>query len=184
HLPVQSGSDRILDAMNRKHDRVFYLKLVERLKAARPDLALSSDFIVGFPGETDADFADTMALVREVGFVNTYSFKYSARPGTPAAAMPNQVPEPVKEARLAELQALLWEQTRQFNEASVGRVMKVLLDRPGRRPGQLVGRSPYMQAVHVDNAGSLLHQVAEVRVLEVHPNSLKAELVTPERMRA
>jgi tRNA-2-methylthio-N6-dimethylallyladenosine synthase len=182
HLPVQSGSDRILDAMNRKHDRASYLRLIERLKAARPDLALSSDFIVGFPGETDADFADTMALVREVGFVNTYSFKYSARPGTPAAAMPNQVEEAVKDARLAELQTLLWDQTREFNQACVGKVMKVLLDRPGRRDGQLVGRSPYMQAVHVDNADGLLHKVAEVRIIEVHPNSLAGELVAAERI--
>jgi tRNA-2-methylthio-N6-dimethylallyladenosine synthase len=182
HLPVQSGSDRILEAMNRKHDRATYLRLIERLKRARPDLALSSDFIVGFPGETDADFADTMALVREVGFVNTYSFKYSARPGTPAAAMPNQVDEAVKDARLAELQTLLWDQTRDFNQASVGRVMKVLLDRPGRRPGQLVGRSPYMQAVHVDNADGLMGRVAEVRIVEVHPNSLAGELVGRERI--
>ncbi|NFV81521.1 tRNA (N6-isopentenyl adenosine(37)-C2)-methylthiotransferase MiaB [Magnetospirillum aberrantis] len=184
HLPVQSGSDRILDAMNRKHDRATYLRLVERLKAARPDLALSSDFIVGFPGESDADFADTMALVREVGFVNTYSFKYSSRPGTPAAMMPDQVEEAVKDSRLAELQTLLWDQTRAFNQTCVGRTMAVLLDRPGRRPGQLVGRSPYMQAVHVDDADGLLGRVAEVRVTAVHPNSLAAELVDVERKRA
>ena len=184
HLPVQSGSDRILDAMNRKHDRATYLRLVERLKAARPDLALSSDFIVGFPGESGADFADTMTLVREVGFVNTYSFKYSSRPGTPAAMMPDQVEEAVKDSRLAELQSLLWDQTRAFNQTCVGRTMAVLLDRPGRRPGQLVGRSPYMQAVHVDNAEGLLGRVAEVRVTAVHPNSLAAELVDVERKRA
>ncbi len=182
HLPVQSGSDRILDAMNRKHDRATYLRLVERLKAARPDLALSSDFIVGFPGETDADFADTMALVRDVGFVNTYSFKYSARPGTPAAAMPNQVDEAVKDARLAQLQNLLWDQTRAFNEASLGKTMRVLLDRPGRHPGQLVGRSPYMQPVHVDGVDGRLGQVAEIRIKAVHPNSLAGELVTSERI--
>lgn len=182
HLPVQSGSDRILDAMNRKHDRAFYLRLVEKLKAARPDLALSSDFIVGFPGETDADFADTMALVREVGFVNTYSFKYSARPGTPAAGMPNQVDEAVKDARLAQLQTLLWDQTRAFNEASIGKVMRVLLDRPGRYAGQLVGRSPYMQPVHVDNADGRLGTVADVRITALHPNSLAGELVPSERI--
>ena len=181
HLPVQSGSNRILDAMNRKHDRDTYLRLVDKLKAARPDLALSSDFIVGFPGETDADFADTMALVRQVGFVNTYSFKYSSRPGTPAAAMPNQVEEAVKDARLAELQNLLWDQTRQFNEASIGKVMSILLDRPGRRDGQLVGRSPYMQPVHVDNAHGLLGRVAQVRIAALHPNSLAGELVPVER---
>ncbi|MGE5514213.1 MAG: tRNA (N6-isopentenyl adenosine(37)-C2)-methylthiotransferase MiaB [Bacteroidota bacterium] len=181
HLPVQSGSDRILDAMNRKHDRASYLRLVDKLKTARPDLALSSDFIVGFPGESDADFADTMALVRRVGFVNTYSFKYSARPGTPAAAMPNQVEEAVKDARLAELQTLLWDQTRAFNHASVGKVMRVLLDRPGRRPGQLVGRSPYMQPVHVDHADGLIGRVADIRIKEVHPNSLAGELIAAER---
>ncbi len=184
HLPVQSGSNRILDAMNRKHDRDTYLRLVDKLKTARPDLALSSDFIVGFPGETDADFADTMALVRQVGFVNTYSFKYSSRPGTPAAAMPNQVEEAVKDARLAELQNLLWDQTRQFNEASIGKVMSILLDRPGRRDGQLVGRSPYMQPVHVDNAHGLLGRVAQVRITELHPNSLAGQLVAAERKSA
>ncbi len=179
HLPVQSGSDRILTAMNRGHDRATYLALVERLKAARPDLALSSDFIVGFPGETDADFADTMALVRQVGFVQTYSFKYSPRPGTPAAAMDGQVPEPVKDRRLAELQALLHDQTVAFNHACVGREMRVLLDRPGRHTGQLVGRSPYMQPVHVKLGGTeaaarLIGRVVPLRIVSVHPNSLEA----------
>jgi len=182
HLPVQAGSDRILDAMNRKHDRAFYLKLVERLKAAKPNLALASDFIVGFPGETDADFADTMELVRTVGFVNTYSFKYSPRPGTPAAGMPNQVEEAVKDARLAELQGLLWDQTRRFNEDSLGKVMAVLLDRPGRYPGQLVGRSPFMQPVHVDNVGDRLGQVVQVRITELHPNSLAGTALDSERI--
>ncbi len=177
HLPVQSGSDRILDVMNRRHDRVFYLRLVERLKAARPDLALSSDFIVGFPGETDADFADSLALVREVGFVQTYSFKYSSRPGTPAAAIAQQVPEKIKEERLAELQGVLLEQTTRFNHACVGRVMPVLLDRPGRHPGQMIGRSPYMQPVHVAAASHLAGRVVDLRITRVHPNSLAAELV-------
>lgn len=172
HLPVQSGSDRILAAMNRKHDREQYLRLADRLKAARPDLALSSDFIVGFPGETDADFQDTMDLVRRVGFVQTYSFKYSARPGTPAAGMPNQVPEPVKEARLAELQALLHDLTSAFNADTVGKVMPVLFDRPGRHPGQAVGRSPYMQPVHVEAAAHMMGRVVPVRITELHPNSL------------
>jgi tRNA-2-methylthio-N6-dimethylallyladenosine synthase len=179
HLPVQSGSDRILEAMNRKHDRATYLRLVERLKRVNPDLALSSDFIVGFPGETDADFQDTLDLVRQVGFVNTYSFKYSSRPGTPASGMPNQVDEAVKEARLAELQALLYAQTTQFNQNCIGRVMPVLLDRPGRHPGQLIGRSPYMQPVHVEKAASFLGRVMPVRVTALHPNSLAAELVEP-----
>lgn len=174
HLPVQSGSDRILSAMNRGHDRAAYLRLVERLKRAQPDLALASDFITGFPGETDADFTDTLALVREVGFVQTYSFKYSPRPGTPAALMPNQVPEDVKDARLAELQSLLLDQTTAFNHACVGREMRVLLDRPGRHAGQLVGRSPYMQPVHVKAAAHLLGTVAALRIVSVHPNSLEA----------
>ncbi|TAN74758.1 MAG: tRNA (N6-isopentenyl adenosine(37)-C2)-methylthiotransferase MiaB [Magnetospirillum sp.] len=173
HLPVQSGSDRMLQAMNRGHDRADYLRLVERLKRAQPDLALSSDFITGFPGESDADFADSLALVREVGFVQTYSFKYSPRPGTPAALMPNQVPESVKDARLAELQALLHDQTIAFNHACVGREMRVLLDRPGRHAGQLVGRSPYMQPVHVKAAAHLLGNVVPLRITAVHPNSLE-----------
>ncbi|OAN65496.1 tRNA (N6-isopentenyl adenosine(37)-C2)-methylthiotransferase MiaB [Magnetospirillum moscoviense] len=184
HLPLQSGSNRILEAMNRRHDRDTYLRLAERLKIARPDLALASDFIVGFPGETDADFADTLDIVRRIGFVQTYSFKYSARPGTPAANLPNQVPEPVKEERLAELQALLLEQTKAFNQACVGKRMSVLLDRPGRRPGQLVGRSPYMQPVHVDDVGDRRGQVVEVEIAEVHPNSLKAVAIAAERKRA
>mgnify|MGYP000990791783 CR=1 FL=1 len=181
HLPVQSGADRILAAMNRKHDRDRYLRLAETLKAARPDLALSSDFIVGFPGETDADFQDTLDLVRRVGFVQTYSFKYSARPGTPAAAMPGQVPEPVKEARLAELQALLHDLTGAFNAASLGKVMPVLFDRPGRHPGQAVGRSPYMQPVHVEAAAHLMGRVVPVRITELHPNSLAGIAVDGER---
>lgn len=174
HLPVQSGSDRILAAMNRKHDRAFYLDIAARLKVARPDLALASDFIVGFPGETDADFQQTMDLVRQVGFVQTYSFKYSPRPGTPAASMDDQVPEAVKEERLAQLQSLLYEQTMRFNHACVGQEMRVLLDRQGRRPGQLVGRTPFMQPVHVDNVAEYRNMVISVRITEVHPNSLAA----------
>ncbi|MBC7950687.1 MAG: tRNA (N6-isopentenyl adenosine(37)-C2)-methylthiotransferase MiaB [Rhodospirillaceae bacterium] len=181
-LPVQSGSDRILDAMNRKHDRAFYLSLVERLKIAKPDLALTTDLIVGFPGETDADFQDTMDLVRQVGFINTYSFKYSPRPGTPAAGMPNQVAEAVKDARLAELQTLLWDQTNQFNQQSVGKTMAVLLDRPGRYPGQLTGRSPFMQPVHVDNASDRMGQIVHVRITELHSNSLAGEAISAERI--
>ncbi|CAA7621360.1 isopentenyl-adenosine A37 tRNA methylthiolase [Magnetospirillum sp. SS-4] len=175
HLPVQSGSDRILQAMNRGHDRAAYLRLVDRLKQAQPDLALSSDFITGFPGETDSDFEDTMDLVRRVGFVQTYSFKYSPRPGTPAALMPNQVPEAVKEERLAQLQALLLRQTEAFNQSCVGREMRVLLDRPGRHQGQLLGRSPYMQPVHVRMGDSslALGGIARLRITRVHPNSLE-----------
>ncbi|WP_074765144.1 tRNA (N6-isopentenyl adenosine(37)-C2)-methylthiotransferase MiaB [Magnetospirillum fulvum] len=174
HLPVQSGSNRILTAMNRGHDRDQYRRLADRLRAAQPDLALSSDFIVGFPGETDADFADTLALVAEIGFVQTYSFKYSSRPGTPAAAMEGQVPEAVKEARLAELQALLYRQTEAFNQSCVGREMTVLLDRPGRYADQLLGRSPYMQPVHVRAPGQRIGDVVRLRIAAVHPNSLEA----------
>lgn len=184
HLPVQSGSNRILEAMNRRHDRDSYFRLVERLRAARPDLALSSDFIVGFPGETDADFADTLDMVRQVGFVQTYSFKYSPRPGTPAAVLPNQVEEAVKEARLAQLQDLLQAQTDRFNEQCLGREMDVVLDRVGKYEGQLIGRSPYMQPVHVDGAAPLMGQLVRVRITEIHPRSLKGQLVQTERKRA
>ena len=176
HLPVQSGSDRILAAMNRRHDRRFYLDLVDKLRAARPDLALASDFIVGFPGETDQDFQDSLDLIRQCGFVQTYSFKYSPRPGTPAAAMQDQVPEAVKDQRLHDLQDLLNQQTRAFNAGMVGRVMKIVLDRPGRRPGQRTGRSPYMQPVHVDHAQDFADKIADVRIVAVHPNSLEGVL--------
>jgi len=150
HLPVQSGSDRILDAMNRKHTAERYFEIIDDLRAARPDIALSSDFIVGFPGETDQDFEDTLALVDRVRYAQAYSFKYSPRPGTPASASTEQVDEAVKTERLARLQDVLNAHQLAFNEASVGSIQEVLLERPGRRPGQLLGRSPYMQAVHVD----------------------------------
>jgi tRNA-2-methylthio-N6-dimethylallyladenosine synthase len=177
HLPVQSGSDRILAAMNRRHAAADYLRIVERLRAARPDLALSSDFIVGFPGETEADFAATLELIRAVGFASAYAFKYSARPGTPAADLDDQVPAETKEDRLARLQALLGEQSIAFNRANVGRAMDVLLDRPGRRAGQLAGRSPYMQAVHVQAPASLLNTVQSLRIVAANPNSLTAEIM-------
>jgi tRNA-2-methylthio-N6-dimethylallyladenosine synthase len=177
HLPVQAGSDRVLAAMNREHKAPDYLRLVERLRAARPDLALSSDFIVGFPGESEADFAATLQLVEAVGYAQAYSFKYSARPGTPAATMAGQVPEPVKAERLQRLQALLGRQQRAFNKACVGRTMPVLFDRPGRREGQLVGRSPYLQAVHVDEAGARLGALTDVRIETATLNSLGGRLV-------
>ena len=176
HLPVQSGSDKVLAAMNRRHAAEDYLHVVERLRAARPDLALSSDFIVGFPGESDADFADTLRLVTEVGYAQAYSFKYSPRPGTPAAAAEDQVPEPVKAERLALLQLLLAAQQEAFNEACVGRTLPVLLEAEGRRPGQLLGRSPYMQAVHVPAAAGLRGRILPVRVEAAHPNSLAGQL--------
>jgi tRNA-2-methylthio-N6-dimethylallyladenosine synthase len=181
HLPVQAGSDRVLAAMNRQHKRDAYLRLVDRLRAARPDLALSSDFIVGFPGETDEDFASTLSLVRDVAYAQAFSFKYSARPGTPAAAAARQVPEDVKVARLAELQALLTAQQAAFNASCEGRTMSVLFEKPGRRQGQAVGRSPYLQPVHVDGAAALIGEIREVRIDQVLPNSLKGTLVDADK---
>ncbi len=180
HLPVQSGSDRILAAMNRGHCAEDYRRKVARLRAARADLALSSDFIVGFPGETDRDFADTLALVTEIGFAQAYSFKFSARPGTPAAAMEGQVPEPVKAERLAGLQTLLAAQQAAFNQAQTGRVLPVLLEARGRKPGQLTGRSPYMQAVHLVAPSRYLGQVVAARIDTARANSLSARLWAAE----
>jgi len=177
HLPVQAGSDRILAAMNRKHDADAYRRIVDRLRAARPDLALSSDFIVGFPGETDRDFADTLRLVTEIGFAQAYSFKYSARPGTPAAALEDQLPEAAKDERLQALQQLLWAQQAAFNQGMAGRVVPVLLDRQGRRPGQLHGRSPWMQSVHLDAPARLLGTVQPVRITEGKLLSLAGTVV-------
>ncbi|MFQ5468331.1 MAG: MiaB/RimO family radical SAM methylthiotransferase, partial [Kiloniellaceae bacterium] len=175
HLPVQSGSDRVLEAMNRRHGADDYRRVVARLRAARPDLALSSDFIVGFPGETDRDFAATLRLVGEIGFAQAYSFKYSPRPGTPAAALDGQVPEAVKAERLAMLQEVLDAQQAGFNRACVGRVLPVLLERPGRKPGQQVGRSPYMQAVHLAAPAHRVGRVVEARIVAAGPNSLTGE---------
>jgi len=180
HLPVQSGSDRVLAAMNRRYTVDQYISVAERLRAARPDIALSSDFIVGFPGESDADFDATLDLVRRVGYAQAYSFKYSARPGTPAAEQPDQVPDAIKSARLARLQAELETQARAFNAACVGRVMDVLFDRPGRFEGQMAGRSPYLQAVHVTpgagEAEALRGRILPVRIIEGHANSLAGTL--------
>ena len=172
HLPVQSGSDRVLAAMNRRHTADDYRRLVDRLRTARPDIALSSDFIVGFPGEGDRDFRATMDFISDIGFIQAYSFKYSARPGTPAAAMDGQVPDHVRIARLAELQDLLNDQQVAFNGACVGRVMPILFDRRGKYPGQLVGRSPYMQPVHADVPDSLFGTVTELRIADSFANSL------------
>jgi tRNA-2-methylthio-N6-dimethylallyladenosine synthase len=177
HLPVQSGADKILEAMNRRHTADDYRRTVDQLRAARPDLALSSDFIVGFPGETDVDFDATMKLVREIGFAQAYSFKYSARPGTPAAAMKTPVPETVKAARLDALQELLQSQLRDFNRASIGREMPVLFEKPGRHPGQLIGRSPYLQAVHAELPASRIGAVVPVRIASLTVNSLAGEAV-------
>jgi tRNA-2-methylthio-N6-dimethylallyladenosine synthase len=180
HLPVQSGSDRVLQGMNRRHGADEYRKLVGKLKAARSDIALSSDFIVGFPGESDRDFQDTMDLVEEIGFVQAYSFKYSPRPGTPAAAHELQVPEDVKSTRLAALQDLLNQQQRAFNEHCVGRRFEVLLDRTGRHDGQLIGRSPYMQAVHVDIGQEMLGSIVSLEIVSAHGNSLGGRLINED----
>lgn len=176
HLPVQSGSDKVLKDMNRRHGAEEYRRLVDKLRDARPDIALSSDFIVGFPGETDADFDATMKLVKEVGFIQAYSFKYSPRPGTPAAGLTNQVPEDVKSERLKMLQDELNAQQLAFNESCVGRTMPVLLDRQGRHPGQMVGRSPYMQPVHVTASENLFGTIVDLQIDAGQTNSLAGSL--------
>jgi len=192
HLPVQSGSDNVLELMNRKHTREDYFAIIEKLRAARPDIALSGDFIVGFPGETDQDFEDTLDLVRRVKYAQAYSFKYSPRPGTPASVIEDQVPEYVKAQRLARLQDLLNEQQLEFNQNSVGKEMDILLEREGKLEGQLLGRSPYLQAVHVDltkadialdgdtdtTYSSFMGKLVRVKIVEAGPNSLKGELVS------
>jgi tRNA-2-methylthio-N6-dimethylallyladenosine synthase len=176
HLPVQSGAERILEAMNRGHGVREYLAIVDKLRAARGDIALSSDFIVGFPGESTAEFEATMALVRSVGFAQAYSFKYSPRPGTPAAALADQVPEEIKAERLARLQDLLAAQQAAFNKASLGANVPVLLERAGRKPGQLVGRTPHMQAVHVRAPAGMLGRVVDVRLTRALANSFAGEI--------
>ncbi|MEM8799399.1 MAG: tRNA (N6-isopentenyl adenosine(37)-C2)-methylthiotransferase MiaB [Pseudomonadota bacterium] len=203
HLPVQSGSDRILKAMNRRHTADDYLRVIDQLRDGRPDLALSGDFIVGFPGESDADFEATMRLVERVGYAQAYSFKYSQRPGTPAADLDAQVEDSVKAERLTALQALLTDQQVAFNHASVGSTMQVLLERKGKKSGQLVGRSPFMQAVHVEIAaaspvrslddqsasgygfsdmdeGELLQSIHNCRIVSAGPRSLGAQLIRDE----
>ncbi|MDP1617521.1 tRNA (N6-isopentenyl adenosine(37)-C2)-methylthiotransferase MiaB [Phenylobacterium sp.] len=176
HLPVQSGSDRILKAMNRGHTVEAYLALIDKIRAARPDIAISSDYIVGFPGERDADFEATLSLVRQMSHASAFSFKYSRRPGTPAAALPGQVAEEVKAERLARLQAVLDEQQVAFNAAQVGKTLPVLFERVGRHPGQLVGRSPYLQGVHAQADPSLIGQIAPVRIDGASKNSLSGVL--------
>jgi tRNA-2-methylthio-N6-dimethylallyladenosine synthase len=176
HLPVQAGSDRVLKAMNRAHTADSYLRLIETVRAARPDIAISGDFIVGFPGEREADFEATLSLVREVGYASAFSFKYSRRPGTPAAAMPGQVADAVNEARLARLQALLDEQQRAFNAAQAGRTLPVLFEKPGRHAGQLIGRSPYLQAVHATAPDRLVGKIVPVKIADASRNSLAGVL--------
>jgi tRNA-2-methylthio-N6-dimethylallyladenosine synthase len=172
HLPVQAGSDRILAAMNRKHKADDYLRLVERIRATRGDIALSSDFIVGFPGETDADFEATMRLVETVGYAAAYSFKYSPRPGTPAAGRDNHVPEAVMSERLQRLQALILEQQTAFNQSKVGETLDILFEKAGRRPGQLMGRSPFLQAVLVDADAARIGTIGRVAIDRLGTNSL------------
>ena len=176
HLPVQSGSDRVLSAMNRKHDRAFYLHLVDRLRCARSDLALSSDFIVGHPGETESDFTDTLRLVETVGYAQAYSFKFSPRPGTPAARL-RQLPVAVASERLQRLQQLLGAQQADFNSMSVGTIQPVLVERRGRLPGQMLGRTPYMQAVHVTGPDRVLGTVIDIHIVAAHANSLAGRAV-------
>ena len=171
HLPVQAGSDRVLKAMNRRHTADGYIRLIERIRAARPDIAISGDFITGFPGETEADFADTLALVREVRYAQAYAFRYSPRPGTPAATA-EQVPDEVRADRLARLQALLAEQQAAFGAAQIGRRLPVLVEKPGRRTGQMVGRSPYLQAVHLQASADRTGSIVEVSITGAGPNSL------------
>ena len=181
HLPVQSGSDRILTAMNRKHTRKNYLDTIARFRAGRADLAFTSDFIVGFPGETESDFRDTLALVDEVGYAGAFSFSYSPRPGTPAADMEEQVPPDVKSERLQRLQAAITRNQRRFNAGFAGRTVDVLLEKPGKLPGQLVGRSPYLQTVQVMAPVECIGSVHRVIIDEVGSNSLFGTLVDESR---
>ena len=171
HLPVQSGSDRVLKAMNRSHSAESYLRIIERVRTARPDIAISGDFIVGFPGETDSEFEETLNIVREVNYAQAFSFKYSSRPGTPAADMDGQVPAQVMDERLQRLQALLNAQQLDFNRKAVGRRTSVLLERTGRKPGQLIGKSPWLQSVHLETSARI-GDLVEVDILSAGPNSL------------
>jgi tRNA-2-methylthio-N6-dimethylallyladenosine synthase len=176
HLPVQSGSDRILKAMNRRHTGEEYIQLIEKIRAARPDIAMSGDFIVGFPGETDRDFEDTMAMVETVKYAQAFSFKYSTRPGTPGADLTDQVAEEVKAERLERLQALLLRQQKEFAESLVGKTMDVLLEKPGRMHEQLIGRSPWLQSVNLDAKTLKIGDIVNVRITATGPNSLFAEV--------
>jgi len=181
HLPVQSGNDRILKAMNRSHSADSYLRIIERVREARPDIALSGDFIVGFPGETDAEFEDTLKIVEQVRYAQCYSFKYSPRPGTPAADMDGQIPAEVMDERLARLQALINQQQVAFNTTTIGRRTDILLERKGRHPGQLIGKTPWLQSVHVTAPDLAIGDMVEVDIVSAGPNSLAGE---PSRRKA
>ena len=178
HLPVQAGSDKILAAMNRKHTARSYCDVIDRLRAARPDIALSSDFIVGFPGETDKDFQDTLDLVEKVGFASSYSFKYSPRPGTPAAGLDDQIPETEKARRLQALQALLFAQQQEFNRSLIGRSLNILLEKPGRKEGQLIGKSPYLQSIHTDAQGKRVGDIVTILVESASQNALSGQILS------
>jgi tRNA-2-methylthio-N6-dimethylallyladenosine synthase len=180
HLPVQSGSDRILKAMNRQHTAADYLRIVDRIREARPDIALASDFIVGFPGESEKDFEDTLALVKAANFAQAYSFKYSPRPGTPAADMSLQVSEEVKGERLQHLQDLIREQARAFNKATIGKTVSVLFTHDGKRAGQALGYSPWMQAVHIEDGAAVKGRMAEVEIVDATMASLSGRLVSAD----
>jgi tRNA-2-methylthio-N6-dimethylallyladenosine synthase len=171
HLPVQSGNDRVLKAMNRSHSRDSYLRILDRVRAARPDIALSGDFIVGFPGETEAEFADTLSLIDSVGYSLAFSFKYSPRPGTPAADMPDQIAAEVMDARLQRLQAVLNRHQLAFNQATVGRTCDVLIERAGKLPGQMLGKSPWLQSIHL-MTDAKVGDLVEVEIVKSGPNSL------------
>ena len=171
HLPVQAGSDRVLKRMNRSHSRDSYLRILDRVREARPDIALSGDFIVGFPGETDAEFEDTLSLVDAVGYAQCFSFKYSARPGTPAAEMDGAVPAEVMDDRLQRLQSHLNRDQAAFNAATVGKTCTVLIERAGKRPGQMLGKSPWLQSVHL-TTDAPIGALVEVEIVEAGPNSL------------
>lgn len=182
HLPVQAGSNRVLEAMNRKHTRESYLEILERLRIARPDIALSSDFIVGFPGESDKDFEQTLDLVKQVRYAQAYSFMYSIRPGTPAGLMELQIPDEVKSERLQQLQAVLNEHQFDFNKACVGQKMRMLIERKGRHENQLSGRSPYMQSVTMEGNERLIGQIVDVVVESGHANGIRARILTDEQV--
>jgi tRNA-2-methylthio-N6-dimethylallyladenosine synthase len=181
HLPVQSGSDTVLGAMNRQHTSDDYRRLVERIRKARPDIAMTSDFIVGFPGESDTDFEATLRLIGDIGYATAFSFKYSKRPGTPASTMRKQIPEEVKTARLDVLQKLLLKQQYAFDDSQIGKVLPVLFEKRARDQNQLMGRTPYLQPVHVHGDVSLLGQVAEVKIEKRTANSLHGALLQEQR---
>ena len=182
HLPIQSGSNRVLKAMNRGHTTTAYIKLIERLRIACPSIALTSDFIVGFPGETNSEFEETLNIVRDVNYASAFSFKYSPRPGTPAADDKNQIDDEIKSERLAQLQSLLTSQQTAFNQTWVGKTLPVLLEKPGRQKGQMIGRSPYLQSVHLDIENVAFGNIIDAHIIAVGPNSLSGQYVSATKI--